>query len=147
MAASSNSVLVTLSAQLLVSKSKVMAMIPTPVNDCIGAVWDLYSAESTVINPWDRAVCPIGLNFWVPKGQNLIILPNYLLALERGVQAMPMYVNPLDQCNGLLLFNQSASSVTINQGSKIAQLMMFANANADSGIVEVFSSFTSGSNL
>jgi dUTP pyrophosphatase len=86
---------------------------------------DLFSDESMVVNPGDRVAVRTGVSLGVPTGYVGLIWEKSGLALKHGLHCMGGVID--SGYTGeirVILYNSSNSSYTIQQGHKIAQLLL-----------------------
>jgi len=86
---------------------------------------DLFSDESIVVNPGDRVPVGTGVSLGIPVGYVGLIWEKSGLALKHGLHCMGGVID--SGYTGeikVILYNASNSSYTIQQGHKIAQLLL-----------------------
>ena len=86
---------------------------------------DLFSDESIVVNPGDRVSVGTGVSLGIPIGYVGLIWEKSGLALKHGLHCMGGVID--SGYTGeikVILYNASNSSYAIQQGHKIAQLLL-----------------------
>jgi len=96
-------------------------------NGCSGADVFAHLKEPLVLQPGERALIPTGLKVEFPAGFELQVRPRSGLALKRGITVLntPGTIDSSYRGEiGIILINHGTSSFTVDQGMKIAQLVM-----------------------
>lgn len=111
------------------------AILPTRGSPCSAGL-DLHSAASLVIKPNERALVPTDLSIACPESTYARIAPRSGLALKHGIDTGAGvidadYRGPV----GVILFNFGDNDFVINEGDRIAQLILEQIVMAD--VVEV----------
>lgn len=86
---------------------------------------DLFSDESIIVNPGDRVAVGTGVSLGIPAGYVGLIWEKSGLALKHGLHCMGGVID--SGYTGeikVILYNASNSSYAIQQGHKIAQLLL-----------------------
>lgn len=89
--------------------------------------FDLHSTEEIIVEPFGRVLVPTGLRFDIPDGTEIQVRPKSGLALKMGLTVLntPGTIDSgYDGEIKVIVFNTSNTSVTINQGMKIAQAVL-----------------------
>ena len=86
--------------------------------------WDLYSIENIMFEPGHRTLVDTGISIILPEGTYGHIAPHSRLAWKHGVTVGAGvidrdYTSPLK----VLLFNQGTTTMTLQKGDHIAQLI------------------------
>ena len=109
---------------LLIQKLSDKAIIPTRGSEW-SAGYDLYSAKSVAIPPGGRAVVATDLSIACPAGTYGRIAPRSGLAVKKGIDVGAGVVDadyrgPV----GVVLFNLGSEEFQVNEGDRIAQLVL-----------------------
>ncbi|ORY97954.1 dUTPase-like protein [Syncephalastrum racemosum] len=112
------------SPRLLVKRLSENAKIPTR-GSAHAAGYDLYSAASIVIPAQGKAIVPTDLSIAVPEGCYGRVAPRSGLAakhhLDTGAGVIDAdYRGPV----GVVMFNLSQVDYQVNQGDRVAQLVL-----------------------
>ncbi len=100
---------------------------------------DLYSTISVRIKPGHRALIPSGLKIALPKGYESQIRPKSGLALKEGVTVLnsPGTIEAEYRGEyGIVLINHSSKDVLVEEGQKVAQLVVKKVETVTVGVVE-----------
>lgn len=100
------------------------AILPTRGSD--GAVgYDLYSTDNVTIPPTHRALVSTGIAILLPEGVYGRVAPRSGLAVKHGIQVGAGVVDP-DYTGEVkvVLFNHGDREFVINEGERIAQLVL-----------------------
>lgn len=114
--------------EIKVQKLRPDAILPV-YGSASAAGADLSSVETRTIAPGETALIHTGLALEIPEGYGGFIFARSGLATKRGLApANKVGVIDADYRGEILisLFNQSASPQTIEQGERIAQLVLLA---------------------
>jgi dUTP pyrophosphatase len=113
--------------------------VPLPAYARAGdAGLDLVAAATVRLEPGGRELVPTGLRVAIPDGYAGLVMPRSGLALRSGVTVLnaPGLIDSGYRGEiGVLLVNHGARPVMIQQGERIAQLVIQAVARAE--LVEV----------
>jgi dUTP pyrophosphatase len=100
---------------------------------------DLHAAAQAVLKPGERALVPTGLAIAIPKGFAGLVMPRSGLALRHGVTVLnaPGLIDPgyRGELKVLLINHDPATTVTLERGERIAQLVISPVTTAE--LVEV----------
>ena len=100
---------------------------------------DLHAAERTVLKPGERVLVPTGVAIAIPKGFAGLVMPRSGLALRHGVSVLnaPGLIDAgyRGELKVLLINHDSTTTVTLERGERIAQLVISAVTSAE--LVEV----------
>ena len=107
-----------------VTKLEVNATVPTRANTS-DAGWDLYASESLSIDPNDKGLVSTKIAMAIPEGYVGLIWDRSGVAAKRGVHRFAGvidsgYRGEIKVC----LWNSSAETFVINEGDRIAQLLI-----------------------
>lgn len=94
--------------------------------------------ESIVLHPMERRLIPTGLHIALPTGYEAQVRPRSGLALKHGITVLNSPGTIDADYRGeimVLLINFSQTDFTINDGERIAQLVIAKHENA--GFIEV----------
>lgn len=105
---------------------KPQGTLPTRAHETDAGI-DLHSAETLVIESWERATVGTGLQVAVPPGYHLAICSRSGLAAKYGVFVLnaPGIIDP--EYRGeikVVLFNTRDSEFSIQKGDRIAQAIL-----------------------
>ena len=95
--------------------------------------------EPVVLKPLERRLIPTGLYIALPEGYEAQVRPRSGLALKKGITVLnsPGTVDADYRGEvGVVLVNLSAEEVTVNDGERIAQMVIARHEQADFTIVE-----------
>lgn len=106
------------------------AKIPVRANETDAGA-DLCSVESVVIAPLSRTLIKTGISLEIPKNYYGRIAPRSGLAFKNGIDVLAGVIDSSYRGEvGVILFNtDKENSFTINQGDRIAQLIIEAHYN------------------
>ena len=96
-------------------------------------------AESVVLRPMERRLIPTGLYIALPEGYEAQVRPRSGLALKKGITVLnsPGTVDADYRGEiGVLLINLSDEDFTVNDGERIAQMVIAQHEQARFTIVE-----------
>lgn len=96
--------------------------------------------EPVVLKPLERRLIPTGLYIALPEGYEAQVRPRSGLALKKGITVLnsPGTVDADYRGEvGVVLVNLSAEEFTVNDGERIAQMVIARHEQADFTIVEV----------
>ncbi len=103
--------------------------------------------EPIVLRPMERRLVPTGLKIAIPEGYECQVRPRSGLALKHGITVLNTpgtidadYRGEL----GVLLVNLSSEPFTINDGERIAQLVLAAHEKCEFQLVDALDSTTRG---
>lgn len=107
-----------------VTKLEVNATVPTRANTS-DAGWDLYASESLSIDPNGKGLVSTKIAMAIPEGYVGLIWDRSGVAAKRGVHRFAGvidsgYRGEIKVC----LWNSSAETFVINEGDRIAQLLI-----------------------
>ena len=109
---------------------------------------DLYAADTTTLQPGERALVPCGIVVAVPEGHVGLVHPRSGLAVDHGLTVLNApgtidagYRGELK----VLLINLGQDAVEIQHGQRIAQLLMLPVALVDVREVDRLDSTARGS--
>lgn len=97
-----------------------------PTRGSSGAVgYDLYSTDNVTIPPTHRALVSTGIAILLPEGVYGRVAPRSGLAVKHGIQVGAGVVDP-DYTGEVkvVLFNHGDREFVINEGERIAQLVL-----------------------
>ena len=95
--------------------------------------------EPVVLKPLERRLIPTGLHIALPEGYEAQVRPRSGLALKKGITVLnsPGTVDADYRGEvGVVLVNLSAEEFTVNDGERIAQMVIARHEQADFTIVE-----------
>ena len=95
--------------------------------------------EPVVLKPLERRLIPTGLHIALPEGYEAQVRPRSGLALKKGITVLnsPGTVDADYRGEvGVVLVNLSADEFTVNDGERIAQMVIARHEQADFTIVE-----------
>ncbi len=95
--------------------------------------------EPVVLKPLERRLIPTGLYIALPEGYEAQVRPRSGLALKKGITVLnsPGTVDADYRGEvGVVLVNLSAEEFTVNDGERIAQMVIARHEQADFTIVE-----------
>ena len=95
--------------------------------------------EPVVLKPLERRLIPTGLYIALPEGYEAQVRPRSGLALKKGITVLnsPGTVDADNRGEvGVVLVNLSAEEFTVNDGERIAQMVIARHEQADFTIVE-----------
>ena len=95
--------------------------------------------EPVVLKPLERRLIPTGLYIALPEGYEAQVRPRSGLALKKGITVLnsPGTVDADYRGEvGVVLVNLSAEDFTVNDGERIAQMVIARHEQADFTIVE-----------
>ncbi|GMM49182.1 bifunctional dITP/dUTP diphosphatase [Starmerella bacillaris] len=111
-----------MSFKVLLTNSK--AKVPTR-GSALSAGYDLYSSASAVILARGRGVVPTGLKISIPEGTYARVAPRSGLAVKHGIDTGAGVVDADYRGEvGVVLFNNSDEDFVIEEGDRIAQLII-----------------------
>ena len=89
------------------------------------AGYDLYGIEDIIVPPYERKVIKTGISIEMPEGVYGRIAPRSSLAVKKGLNVGAGVIDP-DYTGEIkvVLFNHSEENVQINQGERVAQLLL-----------------------
>ena len=95
---------------------------------------DLYAADSTVLQPGERALVPCGIAIAIPVGHVGLVHPRSGLAVDHGLTLLNApgtidagYRGELK----VLLINHGSETVEVRHGERVAQLLLMPVAAVD----------------
>lgn len=105
------------------------------------AEWDMYDGviTSITLNPGGRVLIPTGLQIALPVGYEAQIRPRSGLALKNGISIVnsPGTIDSDYRGDvGVIIINHGFESFTINQGDRIAQMVIAKVEQAEFVVVE-----------
>ena len=114
--------------ELVIKVKKLLPEARMPTQAYEGdAGWDLYSTESFLLMPSLRRVVSTGISIEIPKGYEVQIRPRSGLAIKHGITVLNSpgtidsgYRGEL----GVILINHSSCQYHVQQGMKIAQMVI-----------------------
>jgi len=118
--------------KLLNAKAKI------PAKGSIEAAgYDLYSVENYTLKPGERHAFEIGIAMSIPKGLYGRIAPRSGLALKYGIDVMAGCVDSdyLGEIK-VILINLGQEDFTVNEGDKIAQIIMESHTKLQLNVVD-----------
>ena len=95
--------------------------------------------EPVVLKPLERRLIPTGLHIALPEGYEAQVRPRSGLALKRGVTVLntPGTIDADYRGEvGVILVNLSAEEFTVNDGERIAQMVIARHGQATFTLVE-----------
>lgn len=99
------------------------AIVPTKANNT-DAGWDLYSIEDCVIPPKQRKTINTGVVLQIPEHMAGLIWPRSGLSVKKGLDVLAGVVDAGYRGEVMVcLYNTSFSSVNIQTGDRIAQII------------------------
>lgn len=96
--------------------------------------------ESVVLKPMERRLIPTGLHIALPEGFEAQVRPRSGLALKRGITVLNSPGTIDADYRGevmVLLVNFSQEDFTVNDGERIAQMVIARYEQAEMEVVEV----------
>ena len=103
--------------------------------------------EPVTLQPLERRLIPTGLYIALPKGYEAQVRPRSGLALKHGITVLNSPGTIDSDYRGelmVLLINLSREAFTINEGERIAQLVVARHEQAELGGVEQLDETTRG---
>ncbi|NLZ72406.1 MAG: dUTP diphosphatase [Bacteroidales bacterium] len=103
--------------------------------------------ESITLEPMDRCLVPTGLYFSLPKGYEAQIRPRSGLAIKKGITVLNTPGTIDADYRGelcVILINLSKEAFTINNGDRIAQMVISAHEQPEWELVEGLDKTTRG---
>lgn len=123
---------------------KTIKIPAKPLENCPGlpkyaypgdAGFDLMSAEKAIIAPNERKVVKCGFSMAIPEGFAGLVIPRSGLAAKHGISVVnaPGLVDSgyRGEISVILLNTDKNESFEINEGDRIAQMMIVPFANAE----------------
>ena len=89
--------------------------------------FDLYSTESTYVEPFSRTLVPTGLHFDIPDGYEIQIRSKSGLAFNQGLMVLNSPGTVDQGYTGeikIIIFNTTQDLINIDKGQKIAQAVL-----------------------
>ena len=96
--------------------------------------------EPVVLKPLERRLIPTGLHIALPEGYEAQVRPRSGLALKKGITVLnsPGTIDADYRGEvGVVLVNLSAEEFTVNDGERIAQMVIARHEQAELTVVEV----------
>jgi len=122
------------------------AKVPTKAN-LTDAGWDLYSIEDAVIPPKQRKIINTGIMMEIPDTMAGLIWPRSGLSVKHGLDVLAGVVDAGYRGEVMVcLYNTSFSSVRINIGDRIAQIIFQEVPRVTMRVLETLGSSQRGSN-
>lgn len=103
--------------------------------------------ESITLEPMDRCLVPTGLYFSLPKGYEAQVRPRSGLAIKKGITVLNTPGTIDADYRGelcVILINLSKEAFTINNGDRIAQMVISAHEQPEWELVEGLDKTTRG---
>ena len=112
--------------KLLVEKINQKAIIPFQAHEG-DAGMDLFSVEEVVLKPMERKLIHTGIKIQLPKNSEAQIRPRSGLALKNGITVLNT-LGTIDEGYrgeiGIILINLGAEEFKVEEGMKIAQMVI-----------------------
>lgn len=111
---------------LKIEKINAKAIIPSYANEGDAGL-DLYSVEKLVLAPGERGLIHTGIKIELPKNTEAQIRPRSGLALKNGISLVNS-PGTIDEGYrgeiGVIVINHGLESFTVEEGMKIAQMVI-----------------------
>jgi dUTP pyrophosphatase len=107
-----------------------------------------FLSEPMIIQPLERALIPTGLFLEIPEGFEAQVRPRSGLALKKGITVLNTPGTIDSDYRGevkVIIINLSATAVEINDGDRIAQMIIAQHERADWQEVEQLAETDRGS--
>ena len=112
--------------KLLVEKTNEKAIIPFQAHEG-DAGMDLFSVEETILKPMERKLIHTGIKIQLPKDTEAQIRPRSGLALKHGITVLNT-PGTIDEGYrgeiGIILINLGSEEFKVEEGMKIAQMVI-----------------------
>jgi len=108
---------------------------------------DLYAADTTVLQPGERALIPCGIAVAIPPGHTGLVHPRSGLAVDHGLTLLNAPGTIDSGYRGelkVLLINHGQEAVEVRHGQRIAQLLLVPVTLVDVREVDLLDTTTRG---